>query len=161
MPSRDVRIRQWHLDTINRQRDQVSFLLHGHVLKVCWTRPLTSKHGAGGCHAGHFWQMEDELLLAVQSDKGTEMHAAAFQRLLKPRNSHFFTSENDNIKCAMVECFQRTLRSTSWTFCPPCCTPITLHITVPLAWRSVWWTRPMKNTSGRCTRHDDCGLRQA
>ena len=55
-------------------------------------------------------EMEDKLLLAMQSDKGTEMCAAPFQWLPKSRVIHFFTRENGNIKCAMVECFQQTLQ---------------------------------------------------
>ena len=54
--------------------------------------------------------MEDKLLLAMQSDKGTEMCAAPFQWLSKSRVIYFFTSENGDIKCAMVECFQQTLQ---------------------------------------------------
>ena len=53
-------------------------------------------------------EMEDKLLLAMQSDKGTEM--CAFQWLPNSRVIHFFTSENGNIKCAMVECFQQNLQ---------------------------------------------------
>ena len=55
-------------------------------------------------------EMEDKLLLAMQSDKGTEMCAAPFQWLSKSRVIYFFTSENGDIKCAMVECFQQTLQ---------------------------------------------------
>ena len=54
-------------------------------------------------------EMKDEPLLAVQSDKGIEMHAAPSQWLRKSKDIHFFTSKNDDIKCAMVERFQRTL----------------------------------------------------
>ena len=45
-------------------------------------------------------EMRDELPLAVQSNKGTEMHTMPFQQLLK-----FNDGEKDNIKWAMVECF--------------------------------------------------------
>ena len=43
--------------------------------------------------------MEDKPPLAVQSDKGTEIRTAPFQL----RDIHLFTSENDDIKFAMVE----------------------------------------------------------
>ena len=53
-------------------------------------------------------EMIDEL--AMQSDKGTEMHAAPFQRLPRSRDIHFVTSKNDDIKCTVVERFQKTLQ---------------------------------------------------
>ena len=43
-------------------------------------------------------EMRDELPLAVQSNKGTEMYTMPFQQLLK-----FNDGEKDNIKWAMVE----------------------------------------------------------
>ena len=54
-------------------------------------------------------EIKGKPLLAVQSDNGTERRTAPFQRLLKPRDIHFFTSKNDDIKCAVVEYFERTL----------------------------------------------------
>ena len=79
--------------------------------RYAWARPLPSKRGTET--AGAMAAILDEMAeppLAVQSDKGTEMRAAPFQRLLKSRAIHFFTSENDDIKCAVVERFQRTLQ---------------------------------------------------
>ena len=79
--------------------------------RYAWARPLLSKRGTEttGAMAAILDEM-GEPPLAVQSDKGTEMRAAPFQRLLKSRTVHFFTSENDDIKCAIVERFQRTLQ---------------------------------------------------
>ena len=80
--------------------------------KYAWARPLTSKRGTetAGAMQAILDDMQDGPPLAVQSDKGTEMRAAPFQQLLKSRDIHFFTSENDDIKCAVVERFQRTLQ---------------------------------------------------
>ena len=80
--------------------------------KYAWARPLTSKHGTetAGAMQTILDDMQDGPPLAVQSNKGTEMRAAPFQRLLKSRDIHFFTSENDGIKCAVVERFQSTLQ---------------------------------------------------
>ena len=69
---------------------------------------MQSDHTTEGAVKAILDEMEDKLLLAMQSDKGTEM--CAFQWLPNSRVIHFFTSENGNIKCAMVECFQQTLQ---------------------------------------------------
>ena len=78
--------------------------------KYAWPGPLTSKWGAvtAATMQAILDEIRDELPLAMQSNKGTKMHATLFQRLLKSRD--FFTSENDDMKCAVVECFQRTLQ---------------------------------------------------
>ena len=79
--------------------------------KYAWARPLTSKrYETAGTMQTFLDDMQDGPPLAVQSDKGTEMHAAPFQWLLKSRDIHFFTSKNDDIKCVMVERFQRMLQ---------------------------------------------------
>ena len=69
---------------------------------------MQSDHTTEGAMKAILDEMEDKLLLAMQSDKGTEM--CAFQWLPNNRVIHFFTCENGNIKCAMVECFQQTLQ---------------------------------------------------
>ena len=44
-----------------------------------------------------------------QSNKGTEFLNASFQKLLKDGNIKHYTSENEDIKCAVVEWWNRTL----------------------------------------------------
>ena len=56
-------------------------------------------------------KMEDQPLLVMHNNKDTIIRAVPFQRLLKYRDIHLFTSENDDIKCAVVERFQRTLQA--------------------------------------------------
>ena len=55
-------------------------------------------------------EMEDQPLLVMHTNKDTIIRAVPFQRLLKYRDIHLFTSKNDDIKSAVVECFQRTLQ---------------------------------------------------
>ena len=55
-------------------------------------------------------EMEDQPLLVMHTNKDTIIRAVPFQRLLKYRDIHLFTSKNDDIKCAVVERFQRTLQ---------------------------------------------------
>ena len=47
--------------------------------------------------------------LFIQSDQGKEFLNKNFQGLLRQRKIEFFTSLNDDIKCAIIERFQRTL----------------------------------------------------
>ena len=47
----------------------------------------------------------------LQTDKGTEFRNSMFQKLLRDNNIRHYTSENDDIKCAVVERFHRTLLS--------------------------------------------------
>ena len=56
-------------------------------------------------------EMEDQPLLVMHTNKDTIIRAVPFQRLLKYRDIHLFTSKNDDIKCAVVERFQRTLQA--------------------------------------------------
>ena len=80
--------------------------------KRAWVRPLVTKRGAETAAAmATILDSMEAPPLAVQSDKGSEMLAAPFQRLLKSRAVHFFTSENDDVKCSVVERFQRTLQT--------------------------------------------------
>lgn len=46
-----------------------------------------------------------------QSDRGREFLGAAFQRVLKKHDIRFRTARNPDIKCAVVERFNRTLKS--------------------------------------------------
>ena len=45
----------------------------------------------------------------VQSDKGTEFLNATFQKLLSDNDIKHYTSENDDLKCAVVERWNRTI----------------------------------------------------
>lgn len=48
---------------------------------------------------------------SLQTDEGKEFTNAAVQKLLKDRYIKFYLAKNENIKCAVVERFQRTLMS--------------------------------------------------
>ena len=52
----------------------------------------------------------------LQTDKGTEFLNAPFQKLLSDSGIKFYTSENDDIKCAVVERFNRTLKTIMWRY---------------------------------------------
>ena len=46
----------------------------------------------------------------VQSDKGTEFLNSTFQTMLYRRSIKFYTSENEDLKAAVVERFNRNLK---------------------------------------------------
>ena len=52
----------------------------------------------------------------VQSDKGGEFLNSTFQSFLKANDIRFYTSENDDIKCALVERFNSTLKTRMWRY---------------------------------------------
>ena len=52
----------------------------------------------------------------LQTDKGTEFLNAPFQKLLRDNGIKFYTSENEDIKCAVAERFNRTLKTIMWRY---------------------------------------------
>ena len=52
----------------------------------------------------------------LQSDKGTDYKNVQFQSLLKECDIRFYTSENYDIKAAIVERFNRTLKTRMYRY---------------------------------------------
>jgi len=52
----------------------------------------------------------------VQSDKGTEFVNSTFQSMLSRRGIKFYTSENEDIKAAVAEIFNRTLNEKMYRY---------------------------------------------
>lgn len=52
----------------------------------------------------------------VQTDKGREFINAIFQSYLVENGIKFYTVENDDIKCSIVERFNKTLKSKMWRY---------------------------------------------
>ena len=52
----------------------------------------------------------------LQSDKGTEYKNIQFQSLFKEYDMRFYTSENDDIKAAIVERFNPTLKTRMYRY---------------------------------------------
>ena len=84
--------------------------MYRHVFKVC--QGSSSKNKSGQSITEAFKSiLNEEIPLMLQSDKGTEYKNVQFQSLLKECDIRFDTSENDDIKAAIVERFNRTLKS--------------------------------------------------
>ena len=52
----------------------------------------------------------------LQTDKGSEFVNSTFQSMLKRHNIHFYTSENADIKAAIVERFNITLKTKMYKY---------------------------------------------
>lgn len=79
--------------------------------KFAWARALRDKTGKTLVSAFENIFADGPLPQAIQTDRGTEFLNRNFQRFLKERGIHFFTTQDDRTKCAIVERFNRTLKS--------------------------------------------------
>lgn len=77
--------------------------------KYAWAKPLKRKDGSSVTSAFRDIFTENRIPDYLQSDRGKEFLNSKVQDLFKDYNIKFFTSHNDDIKCAIVERFNRTL----------------------------------------------------
>src|SRR6266516_3405264 len=83
--------------------------------KFARVEPLKNK--SGNSLTVTFTKMiESRQCKLLQTDKGTEFLNTSFQKLLRDRNIRHYTSENDDIKAAVVERFNRTLKGVMWRY---------------------------------------------
>lgn len=85
--------------------------------KFAWVVPLKDKKGSSLTEAF------DSILTSsgrrpgrLQTDKGSEFLNSTFQKYLRDKGIHFFTSENEDLKASVVERFNRTLKSRMWRY---------------------------------------------
>jgi len=78
--------------------------------KFAWAIPLRTKSGREVTEAFERRILSVRKCRLLQTDKGTEYMNATFQSMLSRNNIHFYTSENDDIKAAVVERYNRTLK---------------------------------------------------
>ena len=83
--------------------------------KRAWAIPLKTKSGTEVTSAFEKILGETKCNM-LQTDKGTEWLNAKFQTLLRSHGIKFYTSENDDIKAAVIERFNRTLKSKMWRY---------------------------------------------
>jgi len=83
--------------------------------KYARVEPLKNKSGST-LTAAFTKMIENQQCKLLQTDKGTEFLNTPFQKLLKDRNIRHYTSENDDIKAAVVERFNRTLKGAMWRY---------------------------------------------
>ena len=83
--------------------------------KYARVEPLKTKTG-NAITVAFTKMIADKQCKLLQTDKGTEFLNSTFQKLLKERNIRHYTSENDDIKAAVVERFNRTLKNVMWRY---------------------------------------------
>src|SRR3989441_7189061 len=83
--------------------------------RFAWAVPLKNKRGVTVTEAFALL-INERRPTYVQSDKGSEFLNSSFQAFLSTNGIRFYTSENDDIKCALVERFNRTLKTRMWRY---------------------------------------------
>jgi len=107
------------LSSISRYNDNNNFLFTciDCFSKFAWVIPIRNKSALEVKDAfAKLLDNTDRRPTYVQSDKGREFVNSVFQAYLHENNILFYTSENDDIKCAVVERFNRTLKSKIWRY---------------------------------------------
>ena len=100
------------LSSISKYNDGYKFLLTviDVFSKVAWAVPLKNKSGQTLTEA--FSTLFRERKPAhLQTDKGTEFLNRSVQKLITEYKINFYTSENEDVKAAVVERFNRTLKT--------------------------------------------------
>ena len=112
----------WQTDLVDMKslsncNDGVKFLITciDTFSKYAWVRPLKNKYGQSVTEPFQSI-LNDEIPLMLQSDKGIEYKNVQFQSMLKEYDIRFYTSENDDIKAAIVERFNRTLKTRMYRY---------------------------------------------
>ena len=83
--------------------------------KRAWAVPLKTKSGENVKAAFEFI-FKDAIPNMLQTDKGTEFFNSTVQALLSQHDIKHYTSENEDIKAAVVERFNRTLKNKMWRY---------------------------------------------
>ena len=83
--------------------------------KRAWAVPLKTKSGENVKAAFEFI-FKDAIPNMLQTDKGTEFLNSTVQALFAQHDIKHYTSENEDIKAAVVERFNRTLKNKMWRY---------------------------------------------
>jgi len=83
--------------------------------RYAWAVPIKSKKASSVTEA-FASIIEHRKPTFLQSDKGSEFVNSTFQSFLKANDIRFYTSENDDIKCALVERYNKTLKTRMWRY---------------------------------------------
>src|SRR3989441_1709806 len=112
----------WQIDLVDLtslaiHNDRFKFLLTciDCFSRYAWAVPLKNKR-ADSVTEAFASLIDDRRPTYVQSDKGSEFLNSTFQSFLSSNGIRFYTSENDDIKCALVERFNRTLKTRMWRY---------------------------------------------
>jgi len=108
---------QWQADLVDMQQHERQNLGYKYLItiidifsKYAWVIPLKNKTAKNVFDVlnGLF---EERQPFKFQTDQGKEFDNGLLRKLFKDRDINFFTTKNRDIKCCVVERFNRTLRS--------------------------------------------------
>jgi len=85
-------------------------------IKWAWAVPVRRKIGQNVAEAFEKI-LADGNCKMLQSDKGTEFLNSTFQSMLQLRGIKSYTSKNEDLKAAIVERFNRTLKTKMFRYC--------------------------------------------
>ena len=105
------------LSNISRYNDGFKYLLTciDVFSKKAWAIPLRTKTAREVAEAFEKILRDGKCNMS-QSDKGSEFVGSTFQNMLKKHGIKFYTSENEDIKAAVVERFNRTLKTKMYKY---------------------------------------------
>ena len=103
--------------SLKRHNGKVAYILTviDVFCKKAWAVPLRNKEAQSVVDALKK-VFGDRKPLYLQTDKGKEFVAAKVQTYLKKLNIKFYTSQNPDTKCSVVERFNRTLKTKMWKY---------------------------------------------
>ena len=105
------------MSALTRYNDGYRFLLCciDVFSKKAWVVPLKNKAGESvKCAFENIF--EEQKCNMIQTDKGTEFLNTTVQSLFKQNDIKHYTTENEDIKAAVVERFNRTLKNKMWRY---------------------------------------------
>lgn len=113
---------QWQVDLIDMQKfkaqnDNMNYILSVIDIfsKYAWAVPIRRKTGEEVTDA-FIKIFERRVPEKIQSDKGLEFINKKTQKLFKKLDIHWFTTENVEIKCSVIERWNRTLKTKMWKY---------------------------------------------
>ena len=100
------------LSSISKYNDGYKFLLTVIDIfsKVAWAIPLENKSGQTLTETFSIL-FQQRKPAHLQTDKGMEFLNRSVQKLIKEYKINFYTSENEDVKAAVVKRFNRTLKT--------------------------------------------------
>lgn len=108
------------LRSLRSYNDNVSYLLTviDVLSKYAWVEPLQDKtvHAVKEAFTRIFERSDDRLPVCLQTDKGKEFVGKELQTFLKKSDINFRVTRNPDIKAAIVERFNRTLKERMWRY---------------------------------------------
>lgn len=108
---------QWQADLVDMQQYSRSNKGFKYLLtvidilsKYAWVVPIKSKRGADVANAFKSIFEQGRTPIRLQTDQGKEFVNGPVRQLCADNSINFFTTKNKDIKCAVVERFNRTLK---------------------------------------------------